>query len=105
MNLIPCHELMKDTNTTVILVCRNWQMEYYLTKGFLILEQRSKNLSSLPNKEKQRIHTIDMHDSEYVMDCYTSIRSVGNTIKETGYYVCYRKKVHEVCLNYEVVIF
>ena len=42
MNLISCHGFIKDTNSTAILLCRNWLVEYYLPKGFLILEHKPK---------------------------------------------------------------
>ena len=48
MKLISCNGIMKK-NVTVILLCRTWLVEYYLSKGLVILEQNSKNLSTLPN--------------------------------------------------------
>ena len=53
---------MKDKNLTVILLCRTRLVEYYLAKELIILELKSKNLSSVLNETKQIIHTIDMHD-------------------------------------------
>ena len=32
------------------------------------------------NEAKQRIHAIDMHDSEYVMTFNTEIPSISNTL-------------------------
>ena len=51
-------------------------MNYYLEKGFIILEHNSKNLTSVPNEAKQRIHDIDMHNSDYLIACYTEITSI-----------------------------
>ena len=82
MNLISCHGFMKDKNSTVILLCCNWLMEYYLAKEFFILEHNSKNLSIVPNEAKQIINAINMHDSDFVMAFYTSINSVENTINK-----------------------
>ena len=44
---------MKDTNSNVILLYRTWLMGYYLEKGFVRLEQNSKNLIIVPNEVKQ----------------------------------------------------
>ena len=68
MNLISFHGFTKDTNSTVILLCHTWFVEYYLAEGLFIIEQKSEKLSIVPNELKQIIHALDMHDSEYVMD-------------------------------------
>ena len=72
---------MNDENSTVILLGRTMLVEYYLEKRFIILEHNSKNLLSVLNKVKQRVHAIDMHDSDYAIACYKKITSVENTIK------------------------
>ena len=81
-NIISFHEFTKDKNSTVILLCHTRLLEYYLSKGFVILEHNSNNSSSVSNKSKQIIHAIDTHGSDYVMACYTKITSVANTIKK-----------------------
>ena len=45
------------------------------SKGFVILELNSNNLSIITNNEKQRIHAMYMHDSDYVMIFTTEITS------------------------------
>ena len=82
MNLISCHGFIKDTNSTVVILYRTPLVEYYLAKVFVILEHNSTELSIVPNEVKQIMHAIDMHDSEYVMSCYTSITYVANTVKK-----------------------
>ena len=57
-------------------------MEYYLANEFVILDYSSKNLSSVPNEAKQWTRVIGMHDSDYVMDCYTPIPYIVNNINQ-----------------------
>ena len=73
---------MKDTNLIAILLCRTQLVEYYLAKVFVIHEQNSKNLSIVTNEVKQIIHVICIHDSDFVMACYTAIIPVANTLKK-----------------------
>ena len=54
-------------------------MEYHLAKGFVIPQQNSKNLSSVPNESKQKIHVINIHKLEFVMAFYTENFSIENT--------------------------
>ena len=61
MKLISCHGFTKDRNSTVTLLFCTSLVEYYLSKGFVIIKLNSKNLSSVPNEAKQRIHAIDMN--------------------------------------------
>ena len=60
MNLISCHGFMKNTNSTVILVCRSWLVNYYIKRGFVIIEHNSKHLISVPNEVKQCINEINI---------------------------------------------
>ena len=57
-------------------------MEYNLSKGFVIIEHRSKNLINVTNEVKITIHTIDMHYSDFALTCYTEIPSVSKIIKK-----------------------
>ena len=82
MNLISYHGFTKKKNPTVILLFCTWLVEYYLEKGFVIIEHNSKKLRSEPNEEKQRIHAINMHQSYFVMDCYVETSSLANTINK-----------------------
>ena len=67
MNLISCHGFRKKTVPTVILVCQSRLVNYYLAKGFVILEHNYKQLSSVPNDVKLIIHAIDKQKTDYVM--------------------------------------
>ena len=49
--------------STFILLCRTWLVEYYLEKWFVIIEQISKKLISVPNKAEQITHVINKHKS------------------------------------------
>ena len=61
---------MKKLKSTEILLCRSRLVNYYLAKGFVILEHNSKQLSSVPNDLKLRIHAINKPKTDYVMACY-----------------------------------
>ena len=56
-------------------------LEYYLSKGFVVLECNSKNLKIIANEEK-KLNTMDMHDSDYVMTCTSAITSISSTLKK-----------------------
>ena len=51
---------MKNTDSIFILVQLSMLVNYYLSKGFLIIEHNSKHLSSVPNETKQIIHEINI---------------------------------------------
>ena len=57
-------------------------LEYYFSKGFVVLEHNSNKLSRISNEANQIIHAMDMHDSDYVMTCTTAIPSISNTLKK-----------------------
>ena len=57
-------------------------VNYYLEKGFIIIEHISKHLISVPNELKQIIHGINKQKKDYVMECYTLISSVANTLNK-----------------------
>ena len=80
INLVSCHEFMKKTNSTVILVCQYRLVNYYLEKNNFIIEHKSKQLSSVTNDVKLRIHEVDKQETDYVMACTTEIYSLANTI-------------------------
>ena len=48
-------------------------LEYYLSKGFTILECNNNNLAKLPNEVKQIIHAEDTDNSDKVMTCINTI--------------------------------
>ena len=64
---------MKNINSTIVLLCNSRKLEYYFSKGFVILERNPNNKSIISNEAKQIIHTMDMNDSDYVMLCTTVI--------------------------------
>ena len=53
MNLMSCQGFLKNTNYVVILKYPKRMLEYYLWKGFDILECNDINLEKLPNEVKQ----------------------------------------------------
>ena len=57
-------------------------LEYYFSKGFVVLELNSNNLKIIANEEKQIIHAMDMHYSYYVMNFSAAIPSISNTLKK-----------------------
>ena len=67
---------MKNINYNSILLCPLRMLEYYFSRGFIILELNSNNLSRIANEAKQIICEIYMHDSYYVMICTTEITSI-----------------------------
>ena len=81
MNLISCHGFLKNTNSAVILKFPKRMLEYYLSKGFTILECDVNNLTKIPNCVKQRIHAEEAHGSDKVIPCINKIPSTSNTLK------------------------
>ena len=57
-------------------------LEYSFSKGFVVLERNSNNLKMIANESKQRIHAMDMHYSDCVMNFTTAITSISNTFKQ-----------------------
>ena len=45
MNLVSCHDFLKDINSVIVLKCPKWMLEYYFSKGFSILECNVNNLA------------------------------------------------------------
>ena len=76
-----CRIFLKNINYVVILKFSKRILEYYLSKGFTILEYNTINLSKIPNEVKYRIHAEDTDNSDKFMTCTTTINSTSNTIK------------------------
>ena len=57
-------------------------LEYYLSKGFFVLEWNANNLKIIANYAKQIFHAMDMHDSDHVMNCTTTIPSIPNMLNK-----------------------
>ena len=55
-------------------------MEYYLSKGFTILECNVNNLEKLQNEVKQIIHAEEKDNSEKFITCINTITSTSNTL-------------------------
>ena len=63
MNLMSCRGFLKNINYVVILKCPKSNLEYYLSKGFTILECNDNNLEKIPNEVKQIIHVEETDNS------------------------------------------
>ena len=59
----------------------SWAGTRHLAKGFVIMEQNSKNLISVPNDVKLIVNAIDKQKTDSVMACYIVIYSVSNNLK------------------------
>ena len=57
-------------------------LEYYLSKGFVVLECNSNILNIIANEAKQIIHAMCIYDSYYVMNYTTAIPSTSNTLNK-----------------------
>ena len=68
MNLVSCHVIMKKPNSSVILNFRSHLVNNYLEKGFVIVGNNSRQLSSILNDVKLRIHSIDQIETDFVME-------------------------------------
>ena len=73
---------MRKPNSTAILVCWCRLVNYYLSKGFVIIEHNYTQLSSVWNDLRLMIHAIYKQKIDHVMAFTTEISSVANTIKK-----------------------
>ena len=98
MDLVSCHGFMEKSNSTVILNLRSRLVNHYLEKGFVIIKHNSKQLISLPNDAKLRIHAIDQLEAYFVMAKITEIYSVANTINilhtQSDFNLIYKKNFY-----------
>ena len=89
---------MEKPNSTDIFNFQSFLVDYYLSKGFFILEHNSNQLSSILNDLKLRIHEIDQLKIYFVMAKTTAISSVANTINkshiQSDLYLIYRNKFY-----------
>ena len=81
MNLSSCNIFLKNINSVVISKRPKNILEYYLSKGFTILEFNDNNLAKLPNDIKQIFHAEKTDNSDKVMTCINKITSISNTLK------------------------
>ena len=82
MNLLYCHGFMNNINPTVILLCPSRMLNFFSSKGCVILERNINNLLRIENEAKQIIHAMDNTDSGYIMTCNTATYSISNTLKK-----------------------
>ena len=82
LNLVSCHVFMERPNSTIVLNFRCLLVNNYLSKGFFIIENNSKQLSIIPNDVKLIIHGIEKLETDFVMEKKTAIYSVANIIKK-----------------------
>ena len=80
LNLVSCHGFMTKSNSTVTLNFRSRLINNYLSKGFFIIEQGSKQLNLIPNYVISRINLVDQLKTDYVMVKNEALSSVANII-------------------------
>ena len=73
---------MLKSNSTVILNCPSLLIINYLSKGFFIIEQGSKQLNLTPNDVRLRINLVDQLKTDYVMVKNEALSAIVNTIKQ-----------------------
>ena len=66
MNLVSFHGFMEKPNKTFILNFQCCLVNNHLAKWFIIIENNSKQLSSLPNDVKLTIHAIDQLETDFL---------------------------------------
>ena len=64
-----------------ILTCCSKLVLYYISKGFVIIENESNVLKNVHLKEKQQINATDKHPNDYAMTRNRYILYVVNTLK------------------------
>ena len=67
MNIITFHVCVNNGNSTDILSCHIKLVDYYLSKGFVILENNSIALRDVPLCVKQRINAENIYKNDFVM--------------------------------------
>ena len=67
MNIISCHGFVKNKHSAVILSCHGKLVDYYLSKGFVIIEKNSIELSNVPISSKQRINKEHIYKNDFVI--------------------------------------
>ena len=82
LNLVSCCGFIKKPNSTLILNCQTCLINNYLSKGFSIIEHKTKQLSLLTNSVKLRINMIDQLDTDYVMVKNKAISALAKIIKQ-----------------------
>ena len=81
INIISCNVFVNDTKSDVILSCHRKLVDYYISKGFVILEKNSIALSIVIICGKKIINVEHLYTNYSVMACYREISSEANTLK------------------------
>ena len=76
-----CHGFLNDENSTVILSCCIKLVDYYLSKGFLVIEKKSSAFNDVPLQVKQTVNKENLHENDSGIACYREIPSSDNTLK------------------------
>ena len=86
MNIVFFHGFAEKPNLTFIFNFRYSLVNYYLADQIAIIKHNYKQLSSVFNDVKLRLHVIDQQKTYFVMYCTTAISSVANTINKLHIY-------------------
>ena len=81
MNMLSCQGFLNNNESIVILKCTNRMSQYYFNKGFIQLTCDEDHLKTLPVRVKDRVGAELKVNSDLVMQCYTTITSTSNTLK------------------------
>ena len=65
-----CYGFVNNKKSTVILSYNRKLFDYYLSKGFFILENESNALRYVPLRVKQRINAENLRKDNSAMACY-----------------------------------
>ena len=74
--------LLQEETSTLILTCRSKLLLYYLSKGFMVLAQDSQSLNNVPLIFKERIHYVNMFDSDSAKTCNGAIPEIETNLKK-----------------------
>ena len=72
---------MNENNPTVILSYHRKLVDYYISKGFDIIEKNSSDLIDVHLRVKQIINAEILHKNDYEMACYIENPSDVNSLK------------------------
>ena len=98
INLVSCYGFMEEPNSTVILNFQSCLVNYYLEKCFVIIKHNSKQLHSVPNDVKLRIHAINQQKTDFGMAKTTETYSLAITVNklctQSDLHLVYKKKLY-----------
>ena len=70
-------------------------VDYYISKGFFILENNSSDLRDFPICVKIIIDAEHLHPHDFAMACYREIPSADNTLKELPFLLVCKDSLHQ----------